>query len=193
MSEEIKEIRDGSFLCVNEEGKAYWGVPEGYPYKEKGLVIRSISELSWSENTGFKKNEYPYKADINSDVFNTFDTIPDIDQNSQIQIVVDDIVYSNITIRYANAAGAYEIEVYSKECPVSILTVNAYMADTVTVQCFSKSTDITSIKVIDLDRDFIKPMPSNYIEFASTTPGSNKKFKITVDDSGTISATEINI
>lgn len=44
MSEEIKEIRDGSFLCVNEKGKAYWGVPEGYPYKD-------CVTIEWDGNT----------------------------------------------------------------------------------------------------------------------------------------------
>lgn len=41
MSEEINEINKGSFLCVNEKGKAYWGQPEGYPYKEvtQGVIL----------------------------------------------------------------------------------------------------------------------------------------------------------
>ena len=38
MSEEVNGMRDGSFLCVNEEGKAYWGQPEGYPYKEGEII-----------------------------------------------------------------------------------------------------------------------------------------------------------
>ncbi len=45
MSEEVKEMRDGSFLCVNEEGKAYWGQPKGYPYKaiEKTALVENMS------------------------------------------------------------------------------------------------------------------------------------------------------
>ena len=39
MSEKLNEIRDGSFLCANEEGKAYWGTPEGYPYKGTGIIL----------------------------------------------------------------------------------------------------------------------------------------------------------
>ena len=45
MSEEVKEMRDGSFLCVNEKGKAYWGQPEGYPYKieDKTTVLENTA------------------------------------------------------------------------------------------------------------------------------------------------------
>ncbi len=176
-------------LVTDGDGNARW---EDRPFGvEKGAVIRSVSELSWSENTGYKKDEYQYKVDVDVNVFNTFDTIPGVDANSSIQVVVDGVVYSNMTVEYTNAGGAYEIHVYSEECPVYISTVNAYMADVLTVQFLSNRTDITSVKVIDLGKNSIKAMSSDYIEFASTTPGSTKKFKITVDDSGTISATEV--
>ena len=105
--------------------------------------------------------------------------------------MVDGVTYSNMTIDYSSSGGAYEIHVYSEECPVFISSVNAYMADTVTVTFLSNRTDINSVQVIDLDKDSIKAMSSDFIEFASTTPGSSKKFKITVNDSGTITATEV--
>ncbi len=157
----------------------------------KGAVIRSVSGLSWSANTGYKKDEYQYKSDVDTNVFKTLDEIPNVDDNSTIQVVVDGVTYSNMTIDYNSSGGAYEIHVYSEECPVFISTVNAYMADTVTVTFLSNKTDINSVQVIDLDKDSIKAMSSDYIEFASTTPGSSKKFKITVDDRGTITATEL--
>ena len=159
--------------------------------KEKGAVIRSVSGLSWSENTGYKKDEYQYKSNVDTNVFKTLDEIPDIDGSSIIQVVVDGVTYSNMTIDYTDGGGAYSIDVHSEECPVFISSVNAYMADTVTVTFLSNRTDINSVQVIDLDKDSIKAMSSDYIEFASTTSGSSKKFKITVDDTGTISATEI--
>ena len=34
MSEMIKEFNKGDLLYSNKDGKAYWGFPEGYPYKE---------------------------------------------------------------------------------------------------------------------------------------------------------------
>ena len=158
---------------------------------EKGAVIRSVSGLSWSENTGYKKDEYPYKSVVDTNVFKTLDEIPDVDNNSTIQVVVDGVTYSNMAIDYTDGGGAYSIDVYSEECPVFISSVNAYMADTVTVTFLSNRTNINSVQVIDLDKDSIKAMSSDFIEFASTTPGSSKKFKITVNDSGTITATEV--
>lgn len=158
---------------------------------EKGAVIRSVSGLSWSENTGYKKDEYQYKSDVDTSVFKTLDEIPSIDGRSIIQVVVDGVTYSNMTIIDSEGGGAYERHVYSEECPVYIITVNAYMADTVTVTFLSNRTDINSVQVIDLGKDSIKAMSSDFIEFASTTSGSSKKFKITVDDNGTITATEI--
>ena len=160
---------------------------------EKGAVIRSVSGLSWSENTGYKKDEYQYKSDVDTSVFKTLDEIPNVDGNSTIQVVVDGVTYSDMTIDYTDGGGAYSIDVYSEECPVFISSVNAYMADTVTVTFLSNRTDINSVQVIDLDKDSIKAMSSDFIEFASTTPGSSKKFKITVNDSGTITATEVTV
>lgn len=176
-------------LVTDGDGNVKW---EDKPFgMEKGAVIRSVSGLSWSENTGYKKDEYPYKSVVDTNVFKTLDEIPDVDNNSTIQVVVDGVTYSNMTIDYSSSGGAYEISVYSEECPVFISSVNAYMADTVTVTFLSNRTDINSVQVIDLDKDSIKAMSSDFIEFASTTPGSSKKFKITVDDSGTITATEV--
>lgn len=159
--------------------------------KEKGAVIRSVSGLSWSENTGYKKDEYQYKSNVDTNAFKTLDEIPNIDGSSIIQVVVDGVTYSNMTIDYTDGGGAYSIDVHSEECPVFISSVNAYMADTVTVTFLSNRTNINSVQVIDLDKESIKAMSSDFIEFASTTPGSSKKFKITVDDSGTITATEV--
>ncbi len=38
MSEMIKEFKKGDLLHIDKDGKAQWGFPEGYPYKEGGLV-----------------------------------------------------------------------------------------------------------------------------------------------------------
>ena len=35
MSEIIKEFKKGDLLYIDKDGKAEWGYPEGYPYKEK--------------------------------------------------------------------------------------------------------------------------------------------------------------
>ena len=44
MSEMIKEFNKGDLLYLNKDGKAQWGFPDGYPYKE-GTIIE------WDGNT----------------------------------------------------------------------------------------------------------------------------------------------
>lgn len=44
MSEEVKEFKKGDLLYIDNDGKAEWGYPEGYPYKE-GVTIE------WDGNT----------------------------------------------------------------------------------------------------------------------------------------------
>ena len=45
MSEIIKEFKKGDLLHIDKDGKAEWGYPEGYPYKEDGVTIE------WNGNT----------------------------------------------------------------------------------------------------------------------------------------------
>ena len=43
MSEIIKEFKKGDLLHIDKDGKAQWGFPDGYPYKE-GETIHPIAE-----------------------------------------------------------------------------------------------------------------------------------------------------
>lgn len=47
MSEKDDKLNKGSFLYINDEEKAEWGYPEGYPYKE----IKISDTLTWDGNT----------------------------------------------------------------------------------------------------------------------------------------------
>ena len=47
MSEMIKEFNKGDLLHIDKDGKAQWGYPEGYPYKE----IKISDTLTWDGNT----------------------------------------------------------------------------------------------------------------------------------------------
>ena len=38
MSEMIKEFKKGDLLHIDKDGKAQWGFPDGYPYKEGGTI-----------------------------------------------------------------------------------------------------------------------------------------------------------
>ena len=56
MSKEVKEMKDNSFLCVNEEGKAYWGQPEGYPCEIKSVIEFDVDgSKDYSIPDGFTK------------------------------------------------------------------------------------------------------------------------------------------
>lgn len=39
MSEIIKEFKKGDLLHIDKDGKAQWGLPQGYPYKDKGETV----------------------------------------------------------------------------------------------------------------------------------------------------------
>ena len=42
MSEIIKEFKKGDLLYIDNNKKAYWGLPQGYPYKEQGKTEFAI-------------------------------------------------------------------------------------------------------------------------------------------------------
>ena len=44
MSEKDEKLNKGSFLYINDEEKAEWGQPEGYPYKEQKLATEFLPE-----------------------------------------------------------------------------------------------------------------------------------------------------
>ena len=45
MSEMIKEFKKGDLLHIDNDGKAAWGYPDGYPYKETTIVIEFLPEI----------------------------------------------------------------------------------------------------------------------------------------------------
>ena len=50
MSEIIKEFKKGDLLHIDKDGKAQWGFPDGYPYKEDNRTI-----IEWDGNTNGKE------------------------------------------------------------------------------------------------------------------------------------------
>ncbi len=69
MNEKDDKLNKGSFLYINDEEKAEWGQPEGYPYKEDNRTI-----IEWDGNTngketfGFGNISNPFKFYKVSDV-----------------------------------------------------------------------------------------------------------------------------
>ena len=55
MSEMIKEFNKGDLLYIDKDGKAQWGYPEGYPYKEsvdKQIFALDASKIGGNHNFG---------------------------------------------------------------------------------------------------------------------------------------------
>ena len=87
MSKEVKEMKDNSFLCVNEEGKAYWGQPEGYPYKG----IRTILDGTFE----FANYEGIYSHQITDEDFIIIDS-------KSYTVIWDGVTYQCVATNYSD-------------------------------------------------------------------------------------------
>lgn len=56
---------------------------------------------------------------------------------------------------------------------------------------YNKSVYTTEDNVTEIVENYIKDYESPYVILKSSTEGSEKRFKVTVDDSGVLTATEI--
>ena len=66
MSEMIKEFKKGDLLYIGDNKKAYWGLPQGYPYKEIGKTEFAI--LGEVEFGGKVDNNAQAFAYVNEDI-----------------------------------------------------------------------------------------------------------------------------
>ena len=69
MSEMIKEFNKGDLLYIDKDGKAQWGFPDGYPYKE-GETIRSMAPEflpSATSTTPGAVKQMPYLSNATGD------------------------------------------------------------------------------------------------------------------------------
>ena len=79
MSEMIKEFKNGDLLHIDKDGKAQWGFPEGYPYKEQtGATVEWDGVGEGMESTMIKGKTY-YRI-------------------SELTITHEELLASNITI-----------------------------------------------------------------------------------------------
>ena len=115
---------------------------------EKGAVLRSVSGLSWSENTHLTSLPYSY---LTSDISDVFPPLTRFTNPEAIRVEVDGVIYNNLTIEQAND-GNFNTNIYSDDCPVYIQsTLGIDRPDYSQVMLFSNSSDIKSVRVIDLD------------------------------------------
>ena len=129
---------------------------------EKGAVIRSVSGLSWSENTHLTSLPYSY---LTSDISDAFPPLTRFTNPEAIRVEVDGVIYNNLTIEQAND-GNFNTNIYSDNCPVYIQsTLGIDRPDYSQVMLFSNSSDIKSVRVIDLDGEgeIVKKIDAQYL------------------------------
>ena len=126
---------------------------------EKGAVIRSVSGLSWSS---YNYQQYSYRT--STDIQNKFAPLSQITNTEAIRVEVDGVVYGNLTIEQDYNGASFDTIIYSDDCPIyiqsSLGTSNPSYNQ---VHFYSKSFDVDSVKVIDLDGESVKKIDAQYL------------------------------
>ena len=197
-------------LDVDENGKL--GVNGGEPYKS--LVTDGEGGVKWEDRLAYESSrlvisakdgqyvkvsdEVPSWASVDSPIkywlsSGTSDTLTpesytDLGNGSFVALVVIFITTDNLEVSAFGPTLVFpEKGVYFMSVPNVVYATGIASADSDTPE-ITWDGNIETIKTIDP-----KYIPSelNEVILPSSTSGSTKKFKITVDDTGTISATEV--
>ena len=69
MNEMIKEFNNGDLLHIDNDGKAQWGYPDGYPYKEDETIHPIVPEFlpSATSTTHGTVKQMPYLPNATGD------------------------------------------------------------------------------------------------------------------------------
>ena len=114
-----------------------------------GEVVFSAENIVWSGTTG----DYPYKATFNNEEFTG--------HYEDLMIVVDDTTYDSCIIDYVSNSQGLCLTLSIPGCPIKVETVNMYTEVQTTIT--SKSTDITSVKVINPNEQGIAKIDKKYL------------------------------
>ena len=128
---------------------------------EKGAVIRSVSGLSWSS---YNYQQYSYRT--STDIRNTFAPLSQITNTEAIRVEVDGVVYGNLTIEQDYTGVSFDTKIYSDDCPIYIQSSLGTSSPSYSqVMIYSKSLDVDSVKVIDLDGEggIVKKIDAQYL------------------------------
>lgn len=206
---------DKNFLGMNKNGELSLisGASEDKAYKQ--LVTDKDGEAKWEERLCYSEplTSVPYPALPDSFWYKVSDSIPTGDVSIETECTVwsgsvvgnAEVIISE-TDYYCVSDGAVvvtlkdnvtiqDISATFPEKGTYFLVSEAYGIKTTGFSIGKVSTpeitwDGNPSIIKKLDSKFI-PSELNEVILPSTTSGSTKKFKITVDDSGTISATEV--
>ena len=169
MSEMIKEFKKGDLLYINSDGKAQWGLPDGYPHKEQSeTVIGEVTMDAEFAGTSFAAPFY----DTDGNLFC-------IEEGKQYRAVFDGKEYNCVGIKrserihYISATGETEVSQsnvfsYTTCTPTKINERNCALTTLA-----SDSGHTFSISEVS---ETIYPLDSNLFPNATTTtPGTVKQ------------------
>ena len=193
MSEKDDKLNKGSFLYIGDQDKAKWGYPEGYP--KKSVQTTTLME---EQELAFALNDKVYSAQLT----NAFEIIEgktytvnwDGTEYECVGVAIDEdkCGLGNLyLLKVGDDTGEPFSYTYNKTYAIGgFMTSDTSASHTISVKKIEET-------VTPMAEEFIPVIPSDkmptvpYLLVNSSTTNSTKVFKLTVDDSGAISATEV--
>lgn len=184
MSEKDEKLNKGSFLYINDEEKAQWGFPDGYPYKEgKRTIIEWDGNTNGKETFGFGNISNPFKFYKVSDVTVSAGDllgaassvyIASIDRSVNIKVTSDLIMdyseYGSIMIMSPENNEEPIVVVILDSDKMAASGINASEG----IYFFSDSSSF--IDMLTYGSETIHPMARDFLPHATTTtPGTVKQ------------------
>ena len=149
MSEMIKEFNKGDLLHIDKDGKAQWGFPDGYPWKEPveyGPCVEddTIDHFTYGSTTYYK---------VSSDTPSAEEMKSCYVYGSDGSIIDDLFPYVDETVFYdriiASIVVCYKTEINFDSKTVTVPSIGIYMADD------TQPYIIKSEKVYHIASDFL--------------------------------------
>ena len=147
-------------------------MPDGYPKTENKLII-DATDAVWEDNRGYTAYVNPVDSFVPIIKGNKY--IIELDGESA------EFVCESDNCLMITGIASNNIDISSR--------TNDYMIYATNSKPYGLKVTAVDALITPLDEKFIPPLSS--VTLKSSTEGSSKKFKVTVDDSGTLSATEI--
>ena len=174
MSEIIKEFKKGDLLYLNNEGKACWGFPEGYPHKEEGITIEWDGNTEGLEHVGW----YYLVSDviISNDECKRGIAYDNYGGATQMALAWDNWVAANaVTDDFCFMEVVVVVRRAGITIPILDITFN-----TPGIYFIKSTTYVTKFTT-----ESITPIPSDFFPIATeVTPGAVKQMSYIPDASG---------
>ena len=195
MNEKDDKLNKGSFLYIGDQDKAEWGYPEGYP--KKSVQTTTLME---EQELAFALNDKVYSAQLT----NAFEIIEgqtytvnwDGTEYECVGVTIDEdkCGLGNLyLLKVGDDTGEPFSYTYNKTYAIGgFMTSDTSASHTISVKKIEETVTLMAEEFMPvIPSDKMPTVPYRLIN--SSTTNSTKVFKLTVDDSGTISATEVTL